>query len=321
MFDAVLIISFGGPQGPDDIRPFLANVLRGRRVAPERVEEVAHHYELFGGVSPITRITQQQADGLKTRLAAADRPLPVYVGMRNWHPFLADTFREMRAAGVRRAIGFIAAAQHSYSSCEQYRENVAAARSELRTSGADIDVTYVSSWFEHPLFIAANAAHVREALQRLPDDERGAARLVCTAHSIPVPMAERSRYRQQLEDTARLVAREAGMPDWAVVFQSRSGRPQDPWLEPDVCDYLREERQKGLRAAVVAPIGFVCDHIEVLYDLDTEAAQVCRDIGLPMARAEAVNDDPLFLDMMADVVLKTMRRYERGRPLPIARSG
>jgi len=321
VFDAVLIISFGGPQGPDDIRPFLANVLRGRRVAPERVEEVAHHYELFGGVSPITRITQQQADGLKTRLAAADRPLPVYVGMRNWHPFLADTFREMRAAGVRRAIGFIAAAQHSYSSCEQYRENVAAARSELRTSGADIDVTYVSSWFEHPLFIAANAAHVREALQRLPDDERGAARLVCTAHSIPVPMAERSRYRQQLEDTARLVARETGMPDWAVVFQSRSGRPQDPWLEPDVCDYLREERQKGLRAAVVAPIGFVCDHIEVLYDLDTEAAQVCRDIGLPMARAEAVNDDPLFLDMMADVVLKTMRRYERGRPLPIARSG
>jgi len=321
VFDAVLIISFGGPQGPDDIRPFLANVLRGRRVAPERVEEVAHHYELFGGVSPITRITQQQADGLKTRLAAADRPLPVYVGMRNWHPFLADTFREMRAAGVRRAIGFIAAAQHSYSSCEQYRENVAAARSELRTSGADIDVTYVSSWFDHPLFIAANAAHVREALQRLPDDERGAARLVCTAHSIPVPMAERSRYRQQLEDTARLVARETGMPDWAVVFQSRSGRPQDPWLEPDVCDYLREERQKGLRAAVVAPIGFVCDHIEVLYDLDTEAAQVCRDIGLPMARAEAVNDDPLFLDMMADVVLKTMRRYERGRPLPIARSG
>jgi len=317
VFDAVLIISFGGPQGPGDIRPFLANVLRGRRVAPERVEEVAHHYELFGGVSPITRITQRQADGLKTRLAAADRPLPVYVGMRNWHPFLADTFREMRAAGVRRAIGFIAAAQHSYSSCEQYRENVAAARSELRTSGADIDVTYVSSWFDHPLFIAANAAHVREALQRLPDDERGAARLVCTAHSIPVPMAERSRYRQQLEDTARLVARESGMPDWAVVFQSRSGRPQDPWLEPDVCDYLREERQKGLRAAVVAPIGFVCDHIEVLFDLDTEAAQVCRNIGLPMARAEAVNDDPLFLDMMADVVLKTMRRYERGRPLPI----
>ena len=321
MFDAVLLISFGGPQGLDDIRPFLANVLRGRHVPPERVEEVAHHYELFGGVSPITRITRQQADGLAARLAAAGRSLPVYVGMRNWHPFLADTFREMRAAGVRRVIGFITAAQHSYSSCEQYRENVATARAELRSSGDDIDVTYVASWFDHSLFIAANVAHVREALRRLPDDVRPAARLVCTAHSIPLPMAERSRYRQQLEETARLVACDAGIADWALVYQSRSGRPQDPWLEPDVCDYLRSERRKGLRSAVVAPVGFVCDHIEVLYDLDTEAAQVCREIGLPMARAEAVNDDPLFLDMMADVVLKTMRRFESGRPLPIARSG
>ena len=316
-FDAVLLISFGGPQGPGDIRPFLANVLRGRRVPPERVEEVAHHYELFGGVSPITEITRRQAAGLASRLVSAGHALPVYVGMRNWRPFLADTFRDMRAAGVRRAIGFIAAAQHSYSSCEQYRENVVAARAELRTEGADIDVTYVGSWFDHPLFVAANAAHVREALQKLPDAVRSAARLVCTAHSIPLSMAERSRYREQLEETARLVAREAGMTDWALVYQSRSGRPQDPWLEPDVCDYLRRERDKGLSAAIVAPIGFVCDHIEVLYDLDTEAAQVCRDIGLPMARAEAVNDDPLFLDMMADVVVKTVSRYQGGRALAV----
>ena len=318
-FDAVLLVSFGGPQGPDDIRPFLANVLRGRRVAPERVEEVAHHYELFGGVSPITELTRRQADGLAARLAAAGHPLPVFVGMRNWHPYLADTLREMHAAGVRRAIGFIAAAQHSYSSCEQYRENVAAARAELRTSGGDIDVTFTGSWFDHPLFIAANAAHVREALQRIPADMREAARLVCTAHSIPLPMAERSRYREQLEDTARLVAKEAGMRDWALVYQSRSGRPQDPWLEPDVCEYLRDERRKGLAAAVVAPVGFVCDHIEVLYDLDTEAAQVCRDIGLVMARAAAVNDDPAFLDMMAEVVLATIRRYASGRPLSLVR--
>ena len=316
-FDAVLLISFGGPQGPGDIRPFLANVLRGRRVPPERVEEVAHHYELFRGVSPITEITRRQAAGLASRLVSAGHALPVYVGMRNWHPFLADTFREMRAAGVRRAIGFIAAAQHSYSSCEQYRENVAAARTELRTDGADVDVTYVGSWFDHPQFVAANAAHVREALQKLPDAVRPSARLVCTAHSIPLSMAERSRYREQLEETARLVAREAGVADWALVYQSRSGRPQDPWLEPDVCDYLRGERDTGLSAAIVAPIGFVCDHIEVLYDLDTEAAQVCRDIGLPMARAEAVNDDPLFLDMMADVVLKTINRYQGGRALPV----
>jgi ferrochelatase len=318
MFDAVLIISFGGPQGPDDVRPFLANVLRGRRVAPERVEEVAHHYELFGGVSPITAITRRQADGLAARLAAAGHPLPVYVGMRNWHPFLADTFREMRSAGVRRVVAFIAAAQHSYSSCEQYRENVTTARTELRESGNDVDVVYAGSWFDHPQFIAANAAHVREAVRRLPPDLRGAARLVCTAHSIPVAMAERSRYREQLQETARLVAREAGIAEWAVVYQSRSGRPQDSWLEPDVCDYLRRERASGLSAAVIAPVGFVCDHIEVLYDLDTEAAQVCREIGLPMVRAEAVNDDPLFLDMMADVVLNTVRTYAARRPLPIA---
>ena len=316
-FDAVLLISFGGPQGPNDIRPFLANVLRGRRVAPERVEEVAHHYEMFGGVSPITEITRRQAAGLASRIASRGQRLPVWVGMRNWHPFLADTLREMRAAGVRRAIGFIAAAQHSYSSCEQYRENVAAARAELRADGADIDVTYVGSWFDHPLFIAANAAHVRQALQTLPAPVQSSARLICTAHSIPLPMADRSRYRQQLEETARLVARDAAMSDWALVYQSRSGRPQDPWLEPDVCDYLRAEREKGLAAAVISPIGFVCDHIEVLYDLDTEAAQVCRDIGLPMARAGAVNDDPLFLDMMADVVMKTISRYQGGRPLPV----
>jgi ferrochelatase len=318
-FDAVLIVSFGGPQGMADIRPFLANVLRGRRVAPERVEEVAHHYELFGGVSPLTELTRRQAEGLRLRLAEAGRPLPVYVGMRNWHPFLVDTLREMRAAGIRRAIGFIAAAQHSYSSCQQYRENVADARRRLREDGgADVEVTYVGSWFDHPLFVAANAAHVREALRRLPAPARTSPRLVFTAHSVPVTMAERSRYREQLRESAARVAAEAGIADWALVYQSRSGRPGDPWLEPDVCDYLRAEHQKGLTAAVLCPIGFVCDHIEVLYDLDREAADVCRDIGLPMARAESVNDDPLFLDMMADVVLRTLARYEHGRPLSLA---
>ena len=318
MFDAVLIVSFGGPQGLDDIRPFLGNVLRGRRFSPERVEQVAHHYELFGGVSPITEITRRQAAGLRERLAAAGYRLPVYVGMRNWHPFLADTFRQMHADGVRHVVGFIAAAQHSYSSCQQYRENVAAARAALRDGGHhDIDVTYVGSWFDHPLFVAANAAHVREALQRLPEGLRPSARLVCTAHSIPMPMAECSRYREQLLETARLVAEEAGMREWALVYQSRSGRPEDPWLEPDVCDYLRRARTEGLAAAVLCPIGFVCDHIEVLYDLDREAADVCREIELPMARAESVNDDPRFLDMMADVVLTTIRRYETGQPLPI----
>jgi len=312
----VLIVAFGGPSGPADIRPFLARVLRGRRVTPERVEEVAHHYERFGGVSPITAFTMAQARGLETRLAAAGSPLPVHVGMRNWHPLLADTLKTMHGAGIRRAIGVIAAAHHSYSSCQQYRENVAEARGALRSAtGGDIDVTYVGSWFDHPLFVEVNARHVREARDRLPADVRGAARLVCTAHSIPLPMAEASRYREQLRESARLVAGQAGMADWTVVYQSRSGRPGDPWLEPDICAYLRAER--GLPAAVLCPIGFVCDHIEVLYDLDHEAAGVCREIGLPMTRAAAVNADPLFLDMLTDVVLRTVRRHASGRPLPI----
>ena len=318
MFDSVLVISFGGPNGPDDVRPFLGNVLRGRRVTPERVEEVAHHYELFGGVSPITALTQRQADGLRDRLAAAGHPLPVYVGMRNWHPMLPDTLARMYDEGARHAVGFIAAAHHSYSSCQQYRENVSGARDTLRAARqGDIDVTYVSSWFDHPLFIEANARRVRAAADRLPAAVRSSARLVFTAHSIPTRMAEASRYREQLNESSRLVADKAGITDWTLVFQSRSGRPGDPWLEPDVCDYLRAEHAAGLKAAVLSPIGFVCDHIEVLYDLDHEAGSVCREIGLPLARAETVNDDPLFLDMMTDVVLRTIRRYDAGRPLPL----
>jgi ferrochelatase len=316
MFDTVLVISFGGPQGPDDIRPFLANVLRGRRVSPERVEEVAHHYELFGGVSPLTELTRRQAEGLRARLVAAGRPLPVYVGMRNWHPYLTDTLKQMYADGVRHAIGFIAAAHHSYSSCQQYRENVASAQEALRKDGGHVEITFVESWFDHPLFIAANESHVRAALNRLPADLRAAARIVFTAHSIPKPMADASEYQQQLSLSCAAIAEQVGLP-WALVYQSRSGRPQDPWLEPDVCDYLRREHERGLAAAVLCPVGFVCDHIEVLYDLDREAADVCASIGLPMVRAASVNDDPLFIDMMADVVLRTMRRYERGRPLPL----
>ena len=316
--DSVLIIAFGGPNGPADIRPFLERVLRGRRVTPERVDEVAHHYELFGGVSPITALTERQAAGLSERLAAAGRALPVYVGMRNWHPLLPDTLRRMHADGRRHAVGFIAAPHHSYSSCQQYRENVADARGQLRdATRGDIDVTYVGSWFEHPLFIEVNARHVRAAIDRLPTALRGEARIIFTAHSIPKSMADASRYGEQLRESGRLVAERLGGRAWALVFQSRSGRPEDPWLEPDVCAYLRNEKAQGLKAAVLCPIGFVCDHIEVLYDLDREAADVCREIGLPMTRAEAVNDDPLFLDMMADVVLRTVRRHERGLPLPL----
>jgi ferrochelatase len=317
-FDAILLISFGGPQGLDDIRPFLANVLRGRRIPADRIEAVAHHYELFGGVSPITELTRHQAEGLTARLAAAGTPLPVYIGMRNWQPYLADTLAEMSRAGVRRAIGFIMAAQASYSSCQQYRENVLDARQVIREQGlADIEITYVPGWHLHDDFIASNADHVREARARLPAALQARARLIFTAHSVPVDMAARSKYAEQLLDSAREVARRVDAADWALVYQSRSGRPQDPWLEPDICDYLRASRREGLEAAVLCPIGFVCDHIEVLYDLDREAAQVAEEVGLVIRRAEAVNDDPRFIDMMADVVQSMLRRYATGRPLSI----
>lgn len=318
-FDAVLVISFGGPQGLADIRPFLANVLRGRRIPPERVEEVARHYEHFGGVSPLTEITMRQAEGLRARLKAAELDLPVFVGMRNWHPLLPDTVKEMSAAGVRRAIGFIGAAQRSYSSCTQYKENVAAARAAAVAAGLrDVEIVYVNDWHDHDLFIETNAAHVRSALERLPAAARDRARIIFTAHSIPVSMAVAERYQAQLQQSSRLVADRLGRADWTLVYQSRSGRPQDPWLGPDISDYLRAERERGLDACVLCPIGFVCDHIEVLYDLDEEAAHVCRELGIAMTRAAAVNDDPRFLDMMADVVMKTWKRYERGTPLSIA---
>ena len=321
-FDAVLLVSFGGPQGLDDIRPFLANVLRGRRVPSARVEEVARHYERFGGVSPITELTRRQAAGLQERLDRDGPPLPVYVGMRNWHPFLADTLREMAQAGLRRAVGLILAGFRSWSSCGQYRENVLTARRELRAAGhPDVEVCYVGDWHAHERFIEAWAARVRTALDTLPAPDRDRARLVFTAHSIPVGMGGAGLYREQLAVSSRLVAERLGRNDWALVYQSRSGRPQDPWLEPDVCDYLRAAAADGLQAAVLCPLGFVADHVEVLYDLDVEAAEVCAELGVTLRRAASVNDDPRFLDMMADVVRSTVERYRGGRPLPVLAAG
>ena len=317
-FDAVLFVAFGGPLGPADVRPFLANVLRGRRVSPERVEEVAHHYELFGGVSPLTELTMQQARSLEKALAARGIAIPVHVGMRNWHPYLVDTLGEMSKAGVRRAVGVLAAAQRSYSGCLQYKENVRDAQAAVRTGGAaSPEVVYVGDWYEHPGFIEANADHVRAAFETLPDDLRGRARLVFTAHSIPVSMAQQYPYEAQLQATARLVAAAAGRSDWTLVFQSRSGRPGDPWLEPDVCDYLRAECQRGLDAVVLCPVGFLCDHVEVLYDLDVEAAEACREADIAMARAQAVNAHPRFIDALAGAVADTWTRYTGGIPLTL----
>jgi ferrochelatase len=317
-FDAVLLVAFGGPQGPADVRPFLENVLRGRRVSPERIEEVAHHYDLFGGVSPLTELTLQQASALEAALQARGVPLGVHVGMRNWHPYLLDTLAAMSGRGIRRAIGVLAAAHRTYSGCLQYKENVRDARAALRAGGrADVEVTYVGDWYDHPGFIEANADHIRQAAARLPEGVRDSARLIFTAHSIPDSMAANYPYEAQLTASAKRIALAAGRPDWELVYQSRSGRPGDPWLEPDVCDYLR---QAPIASAILSPIGFICDHIEIRYDLDVEAAAVCRERGIAMARAEAVNAHPRFIDALADSVIDTYERYAGGVPLPVVPS-
>jgi ferrochelatase len=318
-FDAVLIVAFGGPRGLADVRPFLANVLRGRRVAPERVEEVVRHYELFGGVSPVTDLTLRFARGLRRRLRLRGPDLPVHVGMRNWHPFVLDALGAMGRSGVRRAIGVIAAAQRSYSSCQQYKENVFEAQRELRWGGRPgVEVTWIDDWHAHPGFIRANVEHVRKAVRQLPKTARPRARLVFTAHSVPVPMAEACPYVSQLREGAKLVAQQVGIDDWALVYQSRSGRPEDPWLAPDICDYLRDERARGLDAVVLCPIGFVSDHIEVLYDLDHQAADLARELGVAMTRARTASEHPAFLDAIAELVRQTYQRYDGGFPLPIA---
>jgi protoporphyrin/coproporphyrin ferrochelatase len=292
MSDAVLLIAFGGPTRPEEIRPFLDNVTRGRRIPPDRLEEVAHHYERIGGRSPLNELTFRQADGLRRLLGRT----PVYVGMRNWQPYIADTIARMALDGVRRATGIILAPHANESSRERYMEAVDQGRAALGPRAPAID--YVGSWHVHPLFVEAIAERVRAALGGLP----AGARVVFTAHSIPLAAAERSPYAAELDATARAVASRLGEPPWELAYQSRSGSPRDPWLEPDVNATLRRLAAERAPGVVVAPIGFVCDHVEVLYDLDVEARATAASVELPFARAGTVNDHPLFLRMLAELV-------------------
>jgi ferrochelatase len=299
-FDAILVVSFGGPEGMDDVRPFLENVTRGRSTPPERLEEVVHHYELFDGVSPINAQNRALIDALAPELAAHGIELPIYLGNRNWHPFLTDTIREMRGDGVHRALAFFTTAFSSYSSCRQYRENIQAAQAEVGPEAPE--VAKIRAFFNHPGFVAANVDHVTEALQTIPAERRGRARLAFTAHSIPVAMARRSRYEQQLAEAARLVAERVGASDHAVVYQSRSGPPRVPWLEPDVCDHIRVLAEGGAADVVLSPIGFVSDHIEILYDLDVEARAVAGETGINLVRAATAGTHPAFVAMIRELV-------------------
>jgi ferrochelatase len=298
--DSVLLVAFGGPTAPHEIRPFLEVVTRGRGIPAERLEEVAHHYEAMpGGRSPLAELTFAQARALQESLARSGPALPVFVGMRNWHPFLHETLAEMTGKGATRALAIILSPLRTEASWDRYMQDVAEARA--RVAGAP-EVGFAPAWFERPRFVAAVADRVRAALDEVPADARASTPLVFTAHSVPVSMAAVSPYVSDLTAAVRAVARRLGHAQWSIAYQSRSGSPRQPWLEPDVNDVLRRLAGEGKRHAVVVPIGFVCDHVEVLYDLDVEARRVASDLGLELHRAAAVNDHPEFVAMLAELV-------------------
>jgi ferrochelatase len=309
-FDAVLVIAFGGPESLDEVRPFLRRVLAGRPIPEARFEAVAHHYEVIGGRSPGPEISRRQTRALETALRARGLALPVVLGMRNSAPFLTDALSEIAARGGRRALGLILAAHESEASHGRYRGSVAAAQKELGERAPE--VAYSGSFHTHPGFVAANAEHLARALAALPDPN--AAKLVFTAHSIPTPMQH--PYVAQLEQSARLVAaavhaagHAAGhQDDYRIAYQSRSGAPSDPWLEPDINAVIREEAAAGTRTLALCPLGFVCDHVEVLYDLDIEAAQTAQEVGVQLVRAAAANDHPAFIEALADTTCEALER-------------
>jgi ferrochelatase len=308
--DAVFYIGFGGPEKHEDIRPFLERVTRGRGIPPERIEEVVHHYDQIGGASPINAITNRQAAALQSLLAKTDRPWPVYVGNRNWHPFLEDTLRRMADDGVKRAIGFPTAAYRCEASWERYLHAVEEARK--RIGGSAPVIAYVNPWFDHPLFIKALVARIKEVL-KAGSSGRSPKSWLFTAHSIPVPMAEGSRYVQELTRTAELLAGHFGITNWKLAFTSRSGAPADPWLEPDVCDEIHAQSEHGVKDILAIPIGFLADHVEVLFDLDVEAQAAARQSGVRLLRAHTVGDHPLFIQMISEVIRIPM---ETGVPHP-----
>ncbi len=305
-YDAILVVSFGGPEHPDDVLPFLENVLRGKNVPRERMLAVAEHYYHFGGVSPINEQNRALILALRAELTRRGPQLPVYWGNRNWHPLLADALSQMAADGVRRAIAFFTSAYSSYSGCRQYRENIEAARQQVGPAAPQVDKVRV--FFNHPRFIAAEVDRVAAALEQVPPGRRPGARLVYTAHSIPRSMSDSSRYAGQLSETARLISERIGRSEWDLVYQSRSGPPGQPWLEPDVGDALRALSAAGFRDVVLAPIGFLSDHMEVLYDLDTEARELCGELGLNMVRAGTVSDHPEFIGMVRDLIAERVQQ-------------
>jgi len=302
-YDAILLVSFGGPEGQDDVLPFLENVLRGKNVPRERMLEVAEHYRLFDGVSPINAQNRALIVALVAELNAQGPQLPVYWGNRNWHPLLPDCLQQMAEDGIHHALAFVTSAFSSYSGCRQYREDIDRARETVGPGAPQVDK--IRAFFNHPGFIEPMIESVRAALTEISQERRTSAQIVFTAHSVPMGMAETSQYEAQLREASRLVAEGVGRSSWELVYQSRSGPPSQPWLEPDICDYLAQLHTKGETSdVVVVPIGFLCDHLEVLYDLDVEAAALCQKLGLNIVRAATVGNHPRYVQMIRELIVE-----------------
>lgn len=299
-YDAILLIAFGGPTGPEEIRSFLTRVTQGLAIPGARLEEVAHHYEAVGGKSPLNEITIRQAEALKKSFIDRGKPLPVYVGMRNANPFFSETLKKMADDGIKRALGFILSSHRSEASWERYQRNIADARAEL--GGGEPTVDYCESWHDHALFIQTWIELIEAALMALESDQRPSTPLIFTAHSLPTAMAVRSPYVEQVKASASLIAAKLKHRRWFLAFQSRSGSPTDSWLEPDISHVIRDCAAHNERQLIVAPIGFICDHVEVLYDLDIEAKQLASNLGMNLIRVSCPNDHPTFIRMMAEVI-------------------
>ena len=301
-YDALLVLSFGGPEGPADVMPFLENVTQGRSIPRDRLAEVAEHYHHFGGVSPINAQNRALIDVLDADLRANGVRLPIYFGNRNWHPFVADTVARMRDDGVARALVFVTSAFSSYSGCRQYREDVVRALATIGAGAVAFDKIRV--FYNHPGFVGPMAARVREAVSRLPEADRADVEVVFTAHSIPLAMARGCAYEAQLQEACRLVADAASRPRFRLAYQSRSGSPHVPWLEPDILDAVEDLHAAGRDTVVVVPIGFISDHMEVLFDLDEEATARAQDLGMTLIRAGTVGTDPDFVAMIRELILE-----------------
>lgn len=300
--DAVMLVGFGAPTEPGDIRPFLDDLLRGRPVPKERVEEVARRYHEIGGRSPYNDHTMRQAEALREWLLRERITIPVAVGMRNWKPYVADAIEELVDGGARRVLAFVLAAHRCEASWDRYQEAIRAAQEKL--GGNAHEIVYPEPWHTHPKFIEAVAAQTRAALDRLAPEDALLAHLLFTSHSIPVAMAQKSNYVEEITESSRMVARALRRDDWSLTFQSRSGSPREQWLEPDIAPALRALTAK---AVVVVPIGFLCDHLEVLYDLDVEAKGIASAAGVRMERAATVGDHPAFIEMIAAIVTARLK--------------